>query len=672
MVDSSPNDLEAKASTSQPRVGWTLVAACLVIAILKLWIVSGDDILAYRSPHDAEWFLQSAEGWHWFRDYDFMTLIRRPVYPLFIALSEITSIPLRLSTELLFLTAAFAFVAALVKAGQRSVLATGMFALIVLNPWSFYVFRIVVSDVLYAPLLLFALAAMIMVLVERPSQRLKWATMTGLALALLWETRKESELIAIYVVAWAIIIVLSIPKSERARRWKRELLVGAGVPVAIIACISIAVRTANYASYGVFADDEISWSPFTAAHRALLRIKPDKPIRYVPVPFESRSRAYAVSPAFAELRDSLELFPEKVNGEIPAFWFFWILRESVATKGHHTTAAAAAEFYGKIADEINAACDSGKLPSRQVYSDFLDPSVSSYAGYLPSSFLSLARLFISTDEPIYLNDLMFDHTPRRTTELFDRVASRRVIEYRGPQMVIQGWAFCTGDDQLESVEISGAGRVLATTTTFTPRPDVVAAYGGDAPQNTAFTLWVPFKVPAGNKGKIVFNTRRSEKIVQACVVMEDGKIKFGPPPDQTLVKFYFERAEGVPGVVTLPDIVRGWIWRSYGWVVIVLTFVGVAAILWLFVRRASVSWDDPAFAAIVLLGVVTVSRVALFTLLDAAAWRCDTEPRFLLPVFYLYPCALVLLAGMALRVARRHSSTHGPIATVPVSPVRMR
>ena len=42
-------------------------------------------------------------------------------------------------------------------------------------------------------------------------------------------------------------------------------------------------------------------------------------------------------------------------------WFVWLLRAGAAAAGHHDSAAKASHFYQQLADEVNAACDAGKL-----------------------------------------------------------------------------------------------------------------------------------------------------------------------------------------------------------------------------------------------------------------------------------------------------------------------
>src|SRR5207237_236896 len=100
------------------RRGRIVLVACVLVALFKLWIVHADEIVARNAPLDDVWYLNSAKFWYWNRPYDQLAFVRPPGYPLFIALTHLTGLPLRVSTELFFLLGAGCFAGALVRAGQ--------------------------------------------------------------------------------------------------------------------------------------------------------------------------------------------------------------------------------------------------------------------------------------------------------------------------------------------------------------------------------------------------------------------------------------------------------------------------------------------------------------------------------------------------------------------------
>src|SRR5690349_15149912 len=78
-------------------------SALILIGLFKLLLVSKQDIVAFDRPHDDYWQILSSSHWYWGAPYDQWTLMHLPVYPLFVALTRLTGLPLRLAIELVYL-----------------------------------------------------------------------------------------------------------------------------------------------------------------------------------------------------------------------------------------------------------------------------------------------------------------------------------------------------------------------------------------------------------------------------------------------------------------------------------------------------------------------------------------------------------------------------------------
>jgi hypothetical protein len=131
----------------------------------------------------------------------------------------------------------------------------------------------------------------------------------------------------------------------------------------------------NERQYGVADISEFKQTEFVAAYSALARIRQVHPRADVGFPRDSLRSAYATSPAAAELRpymdgpgwpylaviscDALKIVP--CDGEMHGMWLVWMLRLAVNAAGHYGTAQEARAFYGRLAREINAACDDGRF-----------------------------------------------------------------------------------------------------------------------------------------------------------------------------------------------------------------------------------------------------------------------------------------------------------------------
>src|SRR4029077_13471017 len=169
------------------------------------------------------------------------------------------------------------------------------------------------------------------------------------------------------------------------------------------------VAGVNYWRDGVFITNEFRSAPFLSAYGALARIEPARWERYVVFPADARQKAYAVSPAALELRPALEgaagkgwlkasceHVPRNPCSEILSAHFPWAFRDAVAAAGHYKSAPEAFAFYDRLAAEIGAACDAGRLSCLPQSASLAPPFRWDYVrdalALAPPGFLRLAGL----------------------------------------------------------------------------------------------------------------------------------------------------------------------------------------------------------------------------------------------------------------------------------------
>lgn len=68
MVEDVPRTAESNATRSgliaSPRRGIAFIVSCAVLALIKLWMVRGDEAACLGSPFDDIWYVQSAKDWY--------------------------------------------------------------------------------------------------------------------------------------------------------------------------------------------------------------------------------------------------------------------------------------------------------------------------------------------------------------------------------------------------------------------------------------------------------------------------------------------------------------------------------------------------------------------------------------------------------------------------------
>jgi len=695
--------------------GTLFFLALALQSALKLWLVHGHEIAACDYPFDDPWYVTASTHWYWWGSYATDAFVRPPAYPLWIALSRSSGFPLRLSTELLLFAAGGVFAYALVRAHLPKAIAAIAFGLIIFHPFSVYVNDGAMADSLYAPMLLFAIAGMVAML-ARPGY---WqaAVWTGLCLGIVWYTRQENSLVVPQIALFAVIAAW-VRAGEGISR--REIVRQVGALVVILSVIVggmvLVVRTTNYRAFGAFADRELDMPGFVAAQEALLQITQDRRVRWVGVSRQSRQRAYAVSPTFRLLEPYFEgakgriweaLSPPEIASEREiAGRFGWPLRAAIHWAGYGKSAADTEAFARRIADEINTACVGGQLQCAPMSLGTL-ALVRSSLPRIPASAATVGGL-------LFWSAPGFDpRCPSTVTrsfiiDVFDAAANRRVPLVSGV-LRLQGWAI-DFDDPVRAVSFRDPeGRVLATTNQLRARPDLDAAFRdkievGSGPLLAAFDLRVPFPKDHGFGGTFVF-TVQSGNLIEVSY----DELPAGPGAVRRkagvggALEYAIESRRVTHGDVGLADRALSVLLRAYGYGVVMLTLVGVAALIVLPVagarrrgQRVAINPTEPRaqnpeprqkppisigrsglwalgsllspicrpsdqrtlYGVVLLLLGITGLRLMLLVVFDASAWP-GNDARFLYPIAYLYPCALLLLIYGAIRTLRRPTAVLG-------------
>ncbi|MFQ5416297.1 MAG: hypothetical protein ACE5FL_04515 [Myxococcota bacterium] len=429
--------------------GFLLAGAAL--CLLKLWLVAVQPLNAYAdNGYDDRLFVELAAsllGGQWLGPYDSETLIKGPGYPLWIAATARSGLPLLLSQHLLYAAACAAFVPALRPLIESRGARFAIFGALLFAPQSFSLLslRVIREGNFYSALSLGVVAGAVGLFARStgPLRRMAgWSAATGFTLGWFWITREEGP----WILPTALLLLTSgaaaVWSSSAAARPGRYALLA--LPLFLVAGAVTGVAALNLRHYGVFTSVELTAKPFASAYGALARVSPADgvPRRRIPVPKDSRSQIYAVSPAFAELRPLLEgdlgerwanasaetLGPEGA-GEIGGGWFLWALRAAAYLTHHHRSAPAAARYYGRIAEEVNSACDDGRLRCGPLRETLLAPWRFEFTSVLARHLMTSA-----VDVASFAGNVPgtgHSRGPRASLDLFRSVTANRVAPFEG-------------------------------------------------------------------------------------------------------------------------------------------------------------------------------------------------------------------------------------------------
>ncbi len=349
------------------------------MVLIKLWLLSPQEIVARTAPHDDTLFVGLAlnilQG-EWLGAYDQFTLMKGSGYPIFIAFSNIIGVPLILSQELLYLGACFAFTWGLRLLGSSTWFLWLAFGILAFNPFTYnffpnvYPFRFTIYPAV--SLMIFAVAQIILILSTRKRPHWGLLLLFGLLLGWFWNIRGES----IWVAPSLGVVLLAywyfkhrVSESGRLARTLVSVFGAAFLVWVGLFAVNTAIAFKNYQNYGVYTTNEMTSPAFKSAYGGLLRIQTARWERAIPVNREARDAAYSVSPSFKRLERYFETGRGaetwmKGFSDYPAAYFPWAFRDGLYSIGLFREATKTHSFLAQIGQEIDAGCDSGRIDCR--------------------------------------------------------------------------------------------------------------------------------------------------------------------------------------------------------------------------------------------------------------------------------------------------------------------
>ena len=358
------------------------IAALLVAA--KLWLITGmSQTIFAQAMHDDKLFMQQGMSIHageWLGEFWELTLAKGPTFSAFIALSHATGLSLQFNEVLLHALACLLLVAAVAPWLRHPAWRLALLLVLLFEPHSMSAELIgrVLRGAIQPALTVFTLAGLLGLLV-RADHRLRvqwpWGILAGLAGGAFWYSREEGIWLAPTAVLITGATVFAGWRAQGPRRW--PWLATLLLPLILFQAVCESLRVTNDAHYGVRMGVDVTEGSYREAYAAMLRVTQPDPIPSVPITSATRKLIYAQSPAFAEMEELLEGYltdiwaksgwesdpsHPRAHREIRGGWYQWAIRSGASYLGHYESATKAERYWQRVADEINAAVDDGRLP----------------------------------------------------------------------------------------------------------------------------------------------------------------------------------------------------------------------------------------------------------------------------------------------------------------------
>lgn len=358
------------------RTFWIVALLTILVKVILsqfqmvyIWIGGApiDDELMFRAA-------QNITAGQWLGPYDWMTLSKHMFFPVWAALCHALHIPYLAAGQILVCTAAlvctFAFAPVLRRNKSRLVL----FLLLAFNPAvsAEFTLRFYRDNIFPALCMLFFAGICGYALRCRAPlcKGLPWLVLAGVGFACAWLTREDGTWLMPFALVGSIILAITALRDKTPATQKVLRCVALLVPFAVLWVGIWGFSAINQAYYGVFTVSDFSSGSFAEAMGAMNRVKEEKWTPRVSVPESVRRQLYREVPDLAPLEQWLEMDSQLRNSylnpvlqDYQAGSFYWVVRKAAAQEGIYDTAPRAQAYWQQVANQINAKCDDGTLPS---------------------------------------------------------------------------------------------------------------------------------------------------------------------------------------------------------------------------------------------------------------------------------------------------------------------
>ena len=619
-----------------------------VLVIVRLWFADALDVRAIRSPNDDELYVSHAmeiRDLRWLGDFDHLTLVKGPGYPIYLAIVSVLPIPLLVVEHALYLLSGAVLAIALWPVADRRLLGAG-YCLFAVNPLLFGEQQTQLSrDLFYSSMTMVLLGALTGMIVRRkgPAPGLAgWGLIAGLALSVLAITREDT----IWVVP-TVLIALAVVGHARLKRRQpggRSLIAAylvTVVPLVITLGAVVGVSTVNQVKYGVPSVIDTTTADYADAIGALLRVEGADEIDFVPLPADARGELAETVPSYGEIAPFVDAW---VGTGCPAFapacddltsaHFEWAVRDGVKRAGHYGSADEANAFFRLLADEVDTACADGRLRCRSgagsLLGDLDGDDVAAVAGSFGEAFRWLVR-----PDPPEPNDRR-GNLPRSPD--LENVVNRDWVEVglAASEIRLFGWVHdvaAGASDPLSVVVVPSTGETSVVDTARLDSPDVAAVLGDPGAGQVRFDV----TLDCGSRCEVIFRYGS----VDAMTLQVDGR----EPPVVTLA----------PGALAAVDfstrgpqqrflqdarlaVIGAWLGASD--LLFAALLIAAVAVAVVYGRRRGFQLAGLVGAAVLVVAIG--SRLATVAVVDALLFEA-IRPSYLLPAgvaLYALPMAL--------------------------------
>lgn len=576
----------------------------------------------------------------WLGTYNNVTLIKGITYTYFLIVNKLLGLSITASIAMLYAGSCLTFTTALRRIGLGKNIAILLFIILLLEP-ALLPTRII-RDNIYHSLTLLTASGVIYLVFDTNIKIITLAAF-GICSGLFWMTREEG--------IWVIPSLLGLIGYGLLQKDNQHEKIKYFSNIAIFLTFSLiplaTTATINHLLYGRFQRVDFKSGEFVSALNALNSVDDATNTRHIPVSIEKRHKIYNVSPAFKELEPFLEnknnvwiqsscaIYPE-ICGDYAGGWFIWALRDATQAAGYYSDPNKAANYYRRLAEEINLSCSHGKLKCKRTIIPFMPIIQKEELRLIPEKILEAINLTLySADVPLNEGPSWgpIDQLEMTRAFLGQPKSTPAKAEYGA---ILTGWLYNKTGTWLHT-ECLINDRPNTEAVDHLPSQDIATHFNDKNAQHSRLTL----NFGSLSNCMLIFDDDQSNPIPAEILLSNLNR----PIKIKDSI-FYLDSAstttnEEKDNRYTLFKEILG---KTYRYLSLTIFPMGVLCFLYRCFHAIARKSIDKLFIVAIALWVLYLSRIALLVLIDITSFPA---------IFYMYlqPALPILMAACLLSIS---------------------
>ncbi len=384
--------VDKKEEVNKNTKGGRLIEVGAVLVLVKVFLTMGLPIYVIGdSAYDDNLFIRLAmnlSNGQWLGEFDKKTLLKRPMFAIYLAFIHKLNLSFRLSVILFYLASVLLLLLALRQVLNKRKAKFVVFAALLYSPimlHSMFVQRVYRMAVMPAAITLVVATLLGLYFAIRGKETvwyelLGWSLGSGFSFFFFWNMREDSiwllPFFACALLVALFYVVADMCREKKNGTWKAFFakkhlfrVCCLILPVVLALLGNHWVKWQNYRYYGVYTDSEMNDSEFGKLMSTMYAVESEDEYEFVNLTHATMDKIVAQSPSLQSMQKQIDGMYNSgwtmENGEIAGGYITYALRDALDKAGHYQNAVEKEAFCRQVKEEIKAAMEDGRLPTKE-------------------------------------------------------------------------------------------------------------------------------------------------------------------------------------------------------------------------------------------------------------------------------------------------------------------